>query len=50
MELLGDVGQVEAHLVCWETVLILVQDKCTICAKCTIGIEIFLGIPDETPR
>ena len=26
--------------VCLETVLVLVQDTCTVCAKCTIGSEI----------
>jgi hypothetical protein len=26
-----------------------VQDRCTVCAKRTIGIEIILGAPDGTP-
>jgi hypothetical protein len=29
-------------LVCLETVLILMPDRRTICAKCTIGLEIIL--------
>ena len=29
-------------LVCWETMLVSVQDRCTVCAKCTIGSEIVL--------
>jgi hypothetical protein len=30
-------------LVHLETVLVLVQDKCMVCAKCTIGLEIIFG-------
>jgi hypothetical protein len=37
-------------LVCLETVLILTQDRCTVCAKHTIGSEIILYVPDETTR
>ena len=40
MELLGDVGHVESRLVRLEMVLVLVQDKCTVCAKCTVGSDI----------
>ena len=35
------------HLV---TVLVLVQERCTVCAKRTIGSEIVLDAPDGTPR
>ena len=35
MELLGDVGHVRS--VRLEMVLVLVQDRCTVYAKCTIG-------------
>jgi hypothetical protein len=45
MVLLGDVGQVEARLV-----LISRQDMCTVCASCTIGSKIALGIPDGNPK
>ena len=40
MELLGDVGHVESLLVRLEMVLVLVQDRCTVRAKCTIGSDI----------
>jgi hypothetical protein len=33
-----------------EIVLILTQDRCTVCAECTIGSEIILDAPDGTPR
>jgi hypothetical protein len=55
MELLGDIGQVEAHFKwkiissCLEIVLISTQDRCTVCAKHTIGSEIILGANDGTP-
>jgi hypothetical protein len=50
MELLGDVGMLNLVLVCLETVFVSVQDRCTVCAKCTIGSEIILDAPDGTPR
>ena len=40
MELLGDVGQVESRSVRLEMVLVLVQDKWTVCAKRTVGSDI----------
>jgi hypothetical protein len=33
-----------------EIVLVLMQDRCTVCAKHTIGKEIILGTPYRTPR
>ena len=33
-----------------EIVLILTQDRCTVCAKCSIGSEIILDAPDGTTR
>ena len=36
-ELLGDVGHVESRSVRLEMVFVLVQDRCTVCAKRTIG-------------
>ena len=48
MELLGDVGHVESHSVRLEMVLVLVQDRCTVCAKRTIGSDIVLDAPDGT--
>ena len=50
MELLGDVGHVESHSVRLEIVLVLVQDRCTVCAKRTIGSDMILDAPDGTPR
>ena len=50
MELLGDVGLVESHLFRLEMVLVLVQDRCTVCSKRTIGSDIILDAPDGTPR
>ena len=59
MELLGDMGLVECQ-VTWDmwnlvlvrlaTVLVSVHDRCTVCAKRTIGSEILLDAPDGTPR
>ena len=37
MELLGDVGHVESRLIRLEMVLVLVQDRCTVYTKRTIG-------------
>jgi hypothetical protein len=50
MELLGDVGHVESPFGPFGEVLLLVQDRCTVWAKCTIGSEIILDTPDGTPR
>ena len=33
-----------------EIVVILMQDRCTVCVKHTIGLEIILDGPDGTPR
>jgi uncharacterized membrane protein len=38
---------ISAHL---ETVLVSVQDRCTVCAKRTIGREIILDAPDGIRR
>jgi hypothetical protein len=50
MELLGDVGHVNLVLTRLETVLGSVQDRCTVCAKRTIGLEISLEEADGNPR
>jgi hypothetical protein len=50
MVILGDKAQLEARLVHLEIVLILMQDRCTVCAERTIGSEIVLDAPNETPR
>jgi hypothetical protein len=33
-----------------EIVLILMQDRCAVCAESSIGSKIILYAPDETPR
>ena len=50
MELLGDVGHVESRSVRLEMVLVLMEDRCTVCVKRTIGSDIILDAPDGTPR
>ena len=47
MELLGDVGHVESRSVYLEMVLVLISDRCTGCAKRTIGSDIVLDAPDD---
>jgi hypothetical protein len=37
-------------LVRLKIVLILRQDRCLVCAKCTIGSDMNLDTPDGTPR
>ena len=50
MVLLGDEAQVVAQFDLLEIVLILMQDRCTLCAECNIGSKIILDAPDGTPR
>jgi hypothetical protein len=50
MELLGDVDHMESHFALFGERLVLVQDRCMVCAKRTIGVEIILDAPDGTPR
>ena len=33
-----------------ETVLVSVQDRCMVCVRCTIGLQIVLDAPDGAPR
>ena len=49
MDLQGDVGHVESRSVRLEMLLVLVQDRCMVCAKRTIGSEILLDRHDGTP-
>ena len=42
---LGDEAQVEARFGLSDMVLILTQDRCTVCVECTIGLEITLDAP-----
>ena len=46
MELLGDMVKWNLVLVHLETVLVSMQDRCTVCAELTIGLEIVLDTPD----
>ena len=49
MVLLGDEAQVEARFGPFGDSLILTQDRRTLCAERTIGLEIGLDAPDDTP-
>jgi hypothetical protein len=46
MELQSDVGVEELCSVRLEIVLILTQDRCTVCTECTIGSQIVFDAPD----
>ena len=50
MDLLGDGVMWNLMSVQLETVLLLVQDRCIVYTKRTIGPEIILDAPDGTPR
>jgi hypothetical protein len=49
MELVSDVGRAESHFSPFGDSVLLVQDRCTVCTKHTIGIEIILDTLDGTP-
>ena len=40
-------GHMESHSVHLEMVLVLMQDRCTVCTKRTIGSFIVLDAPDD---
>jgi hypothetical protein len=46
MVLLSDVGLVELYSVRLEKVLILTQDRCTVCTEHTIGSQVVFYAPD----
>jgi hypothetical protein len=50
MVLLGDEGQVELCSVRLEIVVILMQDRYTVCTEHTVGVGIVLDALDGTPR
>ena len=50
MVLLGDEVKWKLVSVHLEIVLVLVQDRRTVCAKRTIGSKIILDAPDGAPR
>ena len=45
MVIVGDVGHMESHLDRLEIVLVLVQERSTVCAKRIIGLEIIFNTP-----
>ena len=45
-----DEAHVEARFGLSDIVLILTQDRCTVCVKRPIGSKIVLDAPDGTPR
>ena len=49
---LGDSANLDVDrcMVCLDIVLILTQDRRTVCAECTIGSKIISHTPDGTPR
>jgi hypothetical protein len=49
MVLLAYEAQLEARFSLMDIVLILTQDRCTICAECTIGLEFVLDERECTP-
>ena len=49
-ELPSDVGHMESCFGSLKIVLVSVQHRCIVCAKCTIGPEIILDSHDGTPR
>jgi hypothetical protein len=50
MELVSDVDRVESYFSVFGKVLVLVQERSTVCTEHTIGIEIDLDALDGTPR
>jgi hypothetical protein len=50
MFLLGDEAQWMLISVCLEIVLILMEDRCMVCAERTMGLEIVLDTTDGTHR
>ena len=50
MDLLGEVGLVESRFGPFRDGVIVVQDRCSACAKHTVGSGIVLDAPDVTPR
>ena len=50
MQLLGEWVMSNLVLIRLDMVLVSVQDRCTVCAKHTMGLEIVLDAPDGTPR
>jgi hypothetical protein len=45
MDLLGDIGHLESRFNPFEDAVLFVQDRCTVCAKDTIGTKSFWTHP-----
>ena len=45
----GEEARWKLGLICLQIVLILMQDRCTVCMERTICLEINLDTPDRTP-
>ena len=45
MELLGDLSHVKSHFDTFGESVVVLQDRCTVCAKNSIGQEIVLDAP-----
>jgi hypothetical protein len=50
MELLGDIGNVEARFGTFVLALVSAQDRYTVCVECTTGLEIFSGTLNGASR
>ena len=50
MQLLGEWVMSNLVLMRLDMVLVSMQDRCAVCAKHTIGLEIVLDAPDGTPK
>ena len=48
MELLGNVGHVESHFFPFGDSFVSLQDRCMVCTRRTIGLEIVLDASDGT--
>jgi hypothetical protein len=50
MDLLGDISHMESRFNPFEDSDSAVHDRSTVCANCTMGIEIILDVADGTLR
>ena len=50
MQLLGEWVMSNLILIRLDMVLVSVQERCTVCAKNTRGLEIILDAPDGSPK
>jgi hypothetical protein len=50
MDLLGEIGHVESRFNPFGDSGTISEDRCTVCTRRTIGIEIVLDALDGTPR